>query len=262
MASSPPVIFAPKRRKALRHRLAHLQTLPAAPRYLLEDMADDVLERLSFLRHEPSRALVVGDWTGTVAGALAASGTLLEERDPALGDPPLNEEAPYPDGGFDFIASLGTLDTVNDLPGALVHLRRALADGGLMIACFLGAGSLPALRTIMLEADGDRPSPRIHPQVDVRAGGQLLQRAGFADPVIDSHHIDVRFRSFEGMVADIRAQGLGNALARPGAPLGKAALARAHAAFDARRDSDGKVTERFEILTLSGWAKTLRPPKF
>lgn len=243
--------------------MAHLQTAPDAPRYIVDDMVEDVIERLSFLRHEPRRALVIGDWTDAIGAALAASGATVDRRDPALGDVLVDEEAPYPaPAGYDFIASLGTLDTVNDLPGALVHLRRALADGGLMIACFLGAGSLPALRAIMLEADGDRPSPRIHPQVDVRAGGQLLQRAGFADPVIDSHHVDVRFSSFAGMIADLRGQGLSNCLARPGAPLGKAALARAHAAFDARRDSNGMVNERFEILTLSGWAKALRPPKF
>lgn len=243
--------------------MAHLQQQPDAPRYLIDDMADDMLDRLSFLRHEPAHALIVGDWTDTIAASLTAQGARVETRDPVLGAAPLDEEAPLAaDHGFDFIASLGTLDTVNDLPGALVHLRRALADGGLMIACFIGAGSLPALRAIMLEADADRPAPRIHPQVDVRAGGQLLQRCGFADPVIDSHHIDVRFRSLDGLVADLRAQGLGNCLARHGAPLGKAALARANDAFAARADADGKVTERFEILTLSGWAKTLRPPKF
>lgn len=243
--------------------MAQLQAAPDAPRYLIDDMVDDVLERLSFLRHEPRRVLVIGDWTDTIGTALEASGALVDRSDPALAGKQLDEEAPYPaPAGYDFIASLGTLDTVNDLPGALVHLRRALADGGLMIACFLGAGSLSVLRAIMLEADADRPSPRIHPQVDVRAGGQLLQRAGFADPVIDSHHIDVRFRSLDGMVADIRAQGLGNCLARPGSPLGKAALARAGEAFAARAEADGKVTERFEILTLSGWAKALRPPKF
>lgn len=243
--------------------MAHLQQAPDAPRYVIEDMAEDVLDRLSFLRHEPQRALAIGDWTGSVARALSVAGCAVESRDPVLADAPLDEEAPYGcDRRFDFIASLGTLDTVNDLPGALVHLRRALADGGLMIASFMGAGSLPALREIMLEADGDRPAPRIHPQVDVRAGGQLLQRSGFADPVVDSHHIDVRFRSFEGMIGDLRAQGLGNCLARLGAPLGKASLARARAAFAARADSDGKVTERLAILTLSGWAKALRPPKF
>lgn len=261
MATSPPVIFAPKRRNALRKRMAGLQAQPDAPRYIVEDMVDDVLDRLSFLRHEPARALVIGDWTGALASGLSCP--LVDCRDPALGANPLDEEAPLPAWpGYDFIASLGTLDTVNDLPGALVHLRRALADGGLMIACFMAAGSLPALRDIMLEADGERPSPRVHPQVDVRAGGQLLQRCGFADPVVDSHHLDVRFSSFERLIGDIRAQGLGNCLARAGAPLGKAALARAHRAFAARADADGKVTERFEILTLSGWAKPLRPPKF
>lgn len=263
MATSPPTIFAPNRRKALRRRMAHLQQQPSAPRYVIEDMAEDTLDRLSFLRHEPKCALIVGDCTGIVSKALAAAGCAVESRDPVLGIAPLDEESPYPfTEGFDFIATLGTLDTVNDLPGALVHLRRALADGGLMIASFMAAGSLPTLRAIMLEADADRPSPRVHPQVDVRAGGQLLQRCGFADPVIDSHHLDVRFRSLETLVTDLRAQGLGNCLARPGAPLGKAALARAKSAFAARAEADGKVTERFEILTLSGWAKPLRPPKF
>lgn len=243
--------------------MARLQQLPAAPRYILDDMADDILERLSFLRHEPESALIVGDWTDRVATALESDGHAVVRRDPALGAQVLDEEAPYGFAeGFDFIASLGTLDTVNDLPGALVHLRRTLNHGGLMIASFMGAGSLPTLRAIMLEADGDRPAPRIHPQVDVRAGGQLLQRSGFADPVIDSHTLQVRFRSFSGLVTDLRAQGLGNCLARSGPPLGKMALVRAMAAFDARRDADGKVTESFEILTLSGWAKTLRPPKF
>lgn len=239
--------------------MARLQTSADAPRYIADDMADDVLDRLSFLRHEPKRALMISDWTGAVAAGLAALGATTETRDPVM----IDEEAPITTAnGYDFIASLGTLDTLNDLPGALVHLRRALVDGGLMIACFMGAGSLATLRSIMLEADADRPSPRIHPQVDVRAGGQLLQRCGFADPVVDSHHIDVRFSSFERLIGDLRAQGLGNCLARPGSVLSKAALARAKAAFAARAEADGKVTERFEILTLSGWAKLLRPPKF
>lgn len=263
MASTPPTIFAPERRKARRLRMAMRQEADDAPRYIIDDMVDDVLDRLSFLRHDPKRALVIGEWTGRLASALASVGCSVQSRDPALGTTPIDEEAPFPIAErFDFIASLGTLDTVNDLPGALVHLRRALADGGLMIAAFAGAGSLPALRSIMLEADADRPSPRIHPQVDVRAGGQLLQRCGFADPVIDSRGVEVRFRSLDQLVDDLRAQGLGNCLATPGLPLGKAALARAKAAFAARADVDGKVTERFEILTLSGWAKALRPPKF
>ena len=219
----------------------------SAPRYLLADMIEDLLDRLSFLRVEPARALVIGDWTGSFE--LPGVETLRAE--PADG---FDEERPFPFGGFDLIVSLATLDTVNDLPGALIHIRDALAPGGLMIASFAGAGSLPQLRAAMLAADGDRPSPRLHPQVDVRAGGQLLQRAGFADPVIDSRSLDVGFRSLDRLVDDLRAQGLGNVLARPGPPLGKAALARAREAF-VEAGHDGRTVERFEIVTLSGWKR-------
>lgn len=245
MASAPPpLIFAPARRLAARRRMLALQRGPNAPRYLIDDMAEDVLERLAFLRHAPASALAVGDWTGIVAAALGEQGAEVTKAEPAEG---FAEEEPFACGPFDFIASLGTLDTVNDLPGALIHLRSALAPGGLMIASFAGAGSLAALRAAMLAADGERQAPRIHPQVDVRAGGQLLQRAGFAGPVADSRSVEVRFGSLDALVADLRAQGLGNVLARHGPALGKAARERAREAFG------GLTLERFEILTLSGW---------
>lgn len=248
--SAPPSIFAPQRRMAARRRMRALQHRPDAARYLIDDMVEDMLERLAFLRHKPTRALVVGDWTGTLAPALSARGANVTSAAPEQG---LDEEQPYPFAGFDFIASLGTLDTVNDLPGALIYLRNALAPGGQMIASFPGAGSLPMLRSVMLDADGERPAPRLHPMVDVRAGGQLLQRAGFADPVIDSRSLRASFRSLDGLIADLRAQGLSNVLARPGPALGKSALARAREAF-AAAGSDGRTTEHFEILTLSGWS--------
>jgi SAM-dependent methyltransferase len=222
-----------------------------APRYLLDDMIEDVLERLAFLRHEPQRALVIGDVGGVLETALSAAGTLVTSVEPATG---FEEEVPFPFTGFDFIASLGTLDTVNDLPGALVHIRQALAPGGLLIASLPGAGSLPILRAAMLAADAERPAPRIHPLVDVRSGAQLVQRTGFADPVADSRHLDVAFRSFERAVADLRAQGHGNVLADPGPSLGKAARMRAAEAYNAAA-LDGRTVERFEILTLSGWRR-------
>ena len=228
-----------------------LQTQPDAARYLAEDAAQDMLERLGFLRHAPARALVLGDLSATLAPALAAQGVAATEASPLT----LDEEAPYPDGGFDFIASLFTLDTVNDLPGALIHLRRALAPGGLALVAMTGAGSLPVMREVMLAADGERPAPRVHPQVDVRAGAQLLQRAGFADPVVDTRSLLVRLGALERLVGDLRAQGLSNVLADPGPPLGKPALARARQAFAAQVDEAGRVTECFEILTLSGWRK-------
>lgn len=229
--------------------MRRLQLVPDAARYLADDMAEDLLERLGFLRHRPARALVVGDVAGRMAAALAAEGVEVTRGDPAPapGEHEIVEEQPLAGGPFDLVASLGTLDTVDDLPGALVHIRRALAPGGLMLASFPGAGSLPRLRAALLAADGDRPAPRLHPQVDVRAGGQLLQRCGFADPVIDSRTLAVRFADLDRLVADLRAQGLGNVLARPGPPLTRAALARARAAFGER------VEEYFEILTLTGW---------
>lgn len=249
--TTPPLIFSPTRRLAARRRLLAMQHRPNAARYLLDDMVEDVIERLSFLRHTPHRVLVIGDWTGALAAALKAQGAQVTSVDPADG---FAEELPFPVTGFDLIASLGTLDTVNDLPGALIHIRHALAAGGLMIASFSGAGSLPVLRNVMLTADGERPSPRIHPMVDPKAGGQLLQRAGFADPVTDIRGLNVSFRALDGLVADLRAQGLSNVLDRGGTPLGKAAYALARRAF-AAAGSDGRTTERFEILTLSGWRK-------
>jgi SAM-dependent methyltransferase len=252
MASpAPPPIFAPSRRLAARRRILSLQEHADAPRYLMEDMVEDVLDRIGFLRLEPRNALVIGDWTGALTAALSAQGVVTTSADPLDGH---DEERPLPSTGFDLIASLGTLDTVNDLPGALIHIRNALTPGGLMVASFAGAGSLPVLRAAMLAADGERPAPRIHPQIDVRAGGQLLQRTGFADPVVDSRALDVGFRSLGRLVADLRAQGMSNVLTRRGAALGKSALLRAQAAF-AEAGVDGRTVERFEILTLSGWRR-------
>ncbi|MDD3798623.1 MAG: methyltransferase domain-containing protein [Novosphingobium sp.] len=251
----PPKIFSPSRRRHARMRLRRLQALPDAPRYILDDMAEDVLERLAFVRHAPASALVIGDWTGELAAALAARGCAVTAADsvPGPGEAALDEERPFPFGPFDLVASLCTLDTVNDLPGALVHIRNALAPGGFAIASFIGAGSLPQLRKAMLTADGDRPAARMHPLVDVRAGGQLLQRVGWADPVVDSRSLTVRFGSLDRLVGDLRAQGLGSVLASSAPVLSRDMRERARAAFLEAADSDGRVSERFEILTLSGW---------
>jgi len=247
--AAPPLIFSPKRRAAAQRRMQYLQSKPDPARYLTDDAASDFLERLAFLRYVPRKALVLGDLSGTLTAGLIAGGT--EVSAPQTIE--FSLESPWPISGFDFIACLFTLDTANDLPGTLIHMRHALAPGGLAIATLAGAGSLPTLREVMLAADGDRPAPRLHPQIDVRAGGQLMQRAGYAGPVVDTCSLHVRYSKLETLITDLRAQGLGNVLADPGPPLSVSALARAQSAFTAKGDAEGRVTETFELLTLSGW---------
>jgi SAM-dependent methyltransferase len=212
----------------------------------MADMAEDLLERLAFLRHAPQRVLLIGMVPESLPTQLAAQGAAVTLVEPANG---FADDQPFPEAGFDLIASFGTLETANDLPGALIHMRNALAAGGLAIASFIGAGSLPALRAAMLAADGDRPAPRLHPAVDVRAGGQLLQRAGWADPVVDSRPLDVRFSNLASLLADLRAQGLTNVLAQSGPSLTR------YQYFLANETFGSGIKERFEILTLSGWKR-------
>lgn len=215
--------------------------------WLLDEIEHDMIERIAFMQLEPARALVLGRGLGLIDAALERQGCQVSVmRTPA-------EEQPVASGPFDLIVSLAHLDTVNDLPGALIHLRNALGDGGILLASFLGAGSLPELRQIMLAADGDRPAARLHPQIDDRAATALMQRASFSKQVIDTHKLTVRYRSLERLVADLREQALTNVLSDAPPPLGKAAFACAKSAFEALKDAEGRVAETFQILTLTGW---------
>jgi len=251
---SPPVIFARSRRIAARQRMAAAERAGHGVSTIARELAEDIVDRLGFLRETFDNALVLGDRTGALIRHLERQGTQVIPADPAPLDglAQMDEEAPIGGGPFSLVVTLGLLDTVNDLPGALVLMRRALKPGGLMIASFAAAGSLPKLRAAMLEADGDRPAPRIHPQVDVRAAGQLLTRLGYADPVVDGWGFDIGFDSFDQLVGDLRAQALNNVLARSGPPLSRAAVATARARFEASRDADGLIRERFEFVTLTG----------
>lgn len=237
-----PQIFHEARRRARHLRATARQQRPDAARWLLEEMAGDVIERLGFLRWQGSRARVSGLGGDAVAAALGQ---------PVAG--PVDFAQPLPGGPFDLIVTLGELDTVNDLPGALILLRAALAPGGLLLATMLGAGSLPRLRQAMLAADDDRPAARVHPQLDERAASALLQRAGFARQVVDHHALTVRYPALDRLVADLRDQGLTSVLADRARPLGRAELARARASFADAADADGKTPEIFELLTLTAW---------
>ena len=220
-----------------------------AARYILDDMIEDVLDRLEFIRLAPKRVLVIGDWTGTLALSLRGAGSEVMEHDVAT----LDEEQPLAEGPFDLIVSLSSVDRVNDLPGALLHMRNALADEGMMIASFLGAGSLPNLRRAMLAAEPDRPAARMHPLVDNQAASALLQRALFKRQVVDGRSLSVSYGALDRLVSDLRDQALTSSLASTPPALGKTAKARAEAAFLEARNGKGRVLETFEILTLTGW---------
>ncbi len=248
MDRAPPQIFDRRRAQAKWARAQRRQAGEGAS-YLVDALADDIAERLDFMRLEPASALLIGASGTPLAESLRAAGTDIHAA--ALGS--LDEEQPLPGGPYDLVAHLLGLGEVNDLPGALLHARQALNEGGLFIAAFPGAGSLPVLRTMALAADGERPAARLHPQIDNRAGTALLQRAGFARQVVDSYTLQVRFSQPERLVSDLRDHGLTSSLVSRAPPLTRSAWDRARAAFDALREDDGKVTERFEILVLTGW---------
>ncbi|MBV8687994.1 MAG: methyltransferase domain-containing protein [Alphaproteobacteria bacterium] len=239
--------------------------------YLHRRAADEIVDRLDLVSRRFGRALDLGCGRGYLGERLRARGIEVVSADPAYlfaaaakGVQADEDRLPFADGAFDLIVSVGVLDTVNDLPGALILSRRALRPDGLFLAAFAGAGSLPRLRAAMLAADAasGAAAARIHPQIDVRAAGDLLLRAGFALPVVDSDGVDVRFASLFALVADLRAMGATNALAaRSRTPLRREALAAALEEWQRHAAPDGKVTERFEILHLLGWAPSPDQPR-
>ena len=246
-----PTIFDRRKAAAKWARSQTRQARGGATDFLAEALAEDILDRLDFIRMQPETALFVGDLTERLPLTFHERGTqvglgLLGEFDE---EQPKPEDAPQ----FDLIVHLLGLGHVNDLPGALIHARNALAENGLFIAAFPGAGSLPALRRIALAADGDRAAPRMHPLIDNRAAAGLLQRAGFRKQVVDSYQLDLRYGELSTLVSDLRDHGLTRALAMPAPPWTRAHLARAEAEFDAMRDDEGKVPEVIEILVMSGW---------
>lgn len=239
---------------------------------LLARMMDEVVERVSLVTRSFSDALDLGCGTGLLTDALRGRGMTVSSTDAgtrfaaAAGGVRCDEDRlPFAPHSFDLVVSAGVLDSVNDLPGALVQVRRALRPDGLFLAAFIGAGSLPVLRRAMAAADAaeQQPaSPRLHPQIDLRAAGDLLARAGFALPVVDGDSVAVRYPRLADLVGDLRALGWTNLLStRSRRPLGRAGLAAARATFAEQADADGKTTERFEIVHLSGWAPSPEQPR-
>ncbi|MEM7778881.1 MAG: methyltransferase domain-containing protein [Pseudomonadota bacterium] len=248
-SSNVPQIFSPKRKAFARLRSSLSELFEYRTYHFDAWMIDDIAERIEFVRHVPAYALLDGRGSSSrFVHQLGVQPAFQHNFDVDLDQPLAVRPA-----SFDTVISVGTLDTVNDLPGALIQIRELLMPGGLAIASFVGGTSLPKLRTALLAADEDRPAARLHPMIDTRACPDLLQRAGWKSPVVDSHTITARYPDLQSLAIDLRSHGWTNTLRSVPPALSKAAKKRAERAFRDQADHDGLISETFEIITLTGW---------
>ena len=264
-SAGPPDIFDRKRRQLARDRAARSD---AGHDFLHRHMAEELIERLQWVKRDFREALVMGSAADMLIAHLETAGLAVTYADSSAamaarhdGVQCDEDRLPFAERSFDLVLTNGVLDSVNDLPGALVQMRRILRGDGLLLGAFVGAGSLPRLKAAMAAADADRSAAHIHPQIDVRAAGDLLARAGFAMPVADGERLTVRYGSLPPLVRDLRGMGASNVLASAPPYAGKAGLLRAAEHFAGAADADGKTSEAFELVYLSGWAPDASQPK-
>jgi SAM-dependent methyltransferase len=257
--AASPILFD---RELLRQR--RLRALRGKPvTFLLDHVAAEMVDRLSVVKRSFSVAADIGTPTGalrklmrerklaeTIIGvdALAMSGVRADE-----------EALPFADGSLDLVVSALSLQWVNDLPGTLAQIRRALKPDGLFMAALLGGDTLTELRQSFALAEAEIEggvSPHVSPFADVRELGALLQRAGLALPVADVDKLTVRYATPFDLMADLRGMGATNALIeRRRAPLKRGTLRRMAEIYANRfSDADGRLRATFEIIWLSGWA--------
>jgi SAM-dependent methyltransferase len=246
-----PIIFD---RQLLRQRRRRAAKLPPAT-FLIERVAEELADRLAAVLRHFDRAFELGGPNEAVRRALAASGKVA-----SIVDVVADEEAlPFRDGALDLVVSALVLQFVNDLPGTLVQVRRALRPDGLLLAALIGGDTLGELRQSFAIAESEVEegiSPRVAPFADVRDLGGLLQRAGFALPVTDVDRLTVRYDTPLALLHDLRRMGASNVLVeRARRPLKRRTLARMMEIYGERfADPDGRVRATFEIVWLSGWA--------
>lgn len=198
-----------------------------------------------------------------------AHGTLRGRQDPARVQAD-EDMLPFSDHAFDLVLSPLCLHLVNDLPGALLQIRRVLKPDGLFIGAMLGGETLWQLRQCLMEAEMNVRggfSPRVAPFADKPQCGALLQRAGFALPVVDSEIVSVSYEHAFRLMEDLRLMGEGNGIAGRDKRWPRRTLfAEAARLYQERfAESDGRIVATFEIIFLLGWAphesqqKPLRP---
>jgi SAM-dependent methyltransferase len=260
--ATSPVIFDRALIRARRRRAAASGPVT----FLLDRVAEEFADRLAAVMRRFDLAADIGTPTGAVRaalrrlgsiGAIISSGAELDREQKSVA---ADEEAlPFRDASLDLIVSGLALQFVNDLPGVLVQIRRALKPDGLFLAALLGGETLTELRQSFAAAESEvenGASPRVAPFADLRELGALLQRAGFALPVTDVDRVTVRYDTVFGLMHDLRRMGATNALlSRRRTPLRRATLLRMAEIYAERfADADGRLRATFEIVWLSGWA--------
>jgi SAM-dependent methyltransferase len=247
--------------------------------FLMERVAADLADRLVTVGRSFPKAATIFCGTPHAREVLIESGKVSEvirlEADSAFLDDTEGlvaapETLPFAPQSLDLAVSLLSLHEVNDIPGMLLQIRRALKADGLFLAAMAGADTLKELRESLLTAETELyggASPRVFPFTDIRDAGMLLQRAGFALPVTDIESLTVRYDTMFHLLRDLRAMGATNALhGRLRKPASQQLFARAAQIYAERfADADGRLRATFAILWLSGWApdasqqKPLRP---
>jgi SAM-dependent methyltransferase len=258
MTNGPPRLFD---RALLDQRRSRVAAAPAD--FLLRAVADDVLDRLAAVKRTFATAVDLGTPTPLLAERLRASGqTTNVIHIDRIGDPDIvgdPELVPLAPASVDLIVSALALHWSDDLPGVFTQIRAALKPDGLFLASFLGSETLTELRQSLAQAEEEvtgGASPRVAPFAELRAAGALLQRAGFALPVIDQDRRVVRYDTALHLMRDLRAMGATNVLIeRNRKPLRRQVLIRAAAIYAERfSDRDGRIRATFDVISLSGWA--------
>ncbi|MCW2306796.1 class I SAM-dependent methyltransferase [Rhodobium gokarnense] len=237
--------------------------------FLARIVAEDLAERLKAVTRDFDIAVDLGGIAGAATGAILETGKvdmLIRADDLAGGGPapgiPITIDAeilPFAESSLDLVVSSLSLQFVNDLPGTLVQIRKALRPDGLFLGTVIGGDTLSELRIALTEAEIEVTggiSPRVAPALDVRDAGALLQRAGFALPVVDRDALTVRYDTLFDLARDLRAMAAANCLAeRRRAPTPKALFLRAAEIYAEKfSDPDGRIRATFEVISLSGWA--------
>jgi len=262
-----PLIFD---RALLRQRRQRAAAGASRHDFLIARVANDLIERLALVRREFPVAVDLGAQHGLLGARLRALAGVevviqmeavegLLRKCSGLRVQADEEALPFRSQSLDLVVSALALQLVNDLPGTLLQIRRALKPDGLLLAAILGGATLHELRTALFLAEEEvegGASPRVAPFADVREVGSLLLRAGFALPVADAESVTVTYPDALALMRELKAAGVANALrSRRRRPLRRETLARAVHYYAERYGlPSGRVPATFEIVTLTGWA--------